>query len=200
MRSARAAGRQAEGSRESWVGASVTRGNALKRPRSRHDPVHPRPDVHLGPSRLHPFGLLVATGSSSGPLATTRAATGARSRSAQFVHHVDARRRLRRRPHARRDFRPPDEIARRCTRCSCSGRGSAPSAGSQGPSSASCYGSTSKYLPSWKVRRAQTLSRSFLQRRDLAVFPVAWIFGRSGCSTVHDHPGFCSATRRIRYG
>jgi len=23
----------------------------------------------------------------------------------------------------------------------------------------------------------------------LAVFPVAWIFGRSGCSTVHDHPG-----------
>jgi phosphatidylglycerol:prolipoprotein diacylglycerol transferase len=23
----------------------------------------------------------------------------------------------------------------------------------------------------------------------LAVFPVAWIFGRSGCSSVHDHPG-----------
>ena len=23
----------------------------------------------------------------------------------------------------------------------------------------------------------------------LAVFPVAWIFGRSGCSVVHDHPG-----------
>jgi phosphatidylglycerol:prolipoprotein diacylglycerol transferase len=23
----------------------------------------------------------------------------------------------------------------------------------------------------------------------LSVFPVAWIFGRSGCSVVHDHPG-----------
>lgn len=23
----------------------------------------------------------------------------------------------------------------------------------------------------------------------LSVFPVAWIFGRSGCATVHDHPG-----------
>ena len=23
----------------------------------------------------------------------------------------------------------------------------------------------------------------------LSVFPVAWVFGRSGCSVVHDHPG-----------
>jgi phosphatidylglycerol:prolipoprotein diacylglycerol transferase len=27
----------------------------------------------------------------------------------------------------------------------------------------------------------------------LAVFPVAWVFGRSGCSSVHDHPGAVAA-------
>ncbi len=34
-------------------------------------------------------------------------------------------------------------------------------------------------------------SRSIFAYVDLilAIFPVAWIFGRSGCSVVHDHPG-----------
>jgi len=27
----------------------------------------------------------------------------------------------------------------------------------------------------------------------LSVFPVAWVFGRSGCSVVHDHPGMLAA-------
>ena len=27
----------------------------------------------------------------------------------------------------------------------------------------------------------------------LSVFPVAWVFGRSGCSSVHDHPGALAA-------
>ena len=27
----------------------------------------------------------------------------------------------------------------------------------------------------------------------ISVFPVAWIFGRSGCSVVHDHPGAFAA-------
>ncbi|MDB4945261.1 MAG: Prolipoprotein diacylglyceryl transferase [Labilithrix sp.] len=27
----------------------------------------------------------------------------------------------------------------------------------------------------------------------LSVFPVAWVFGRSGCSVVHDHPGMAAA-------
>ncbi len=31
----------------------------------------------------------------------------------------------------------------------------------------------------------------------LSVFPVAWVFGRSGCSVVHDHPGM-KADRRAR--
>ncbi len=29
----------------------------------------------------------------------------------------------------------------------------------------------------------------------LSVFPVAWIFGRSGCSVVHDHPGAVSSVK-----
>ena len=29
----------------------------------------------------------------------------------------------------------------------------------------------------------------------ISVFPVAWIFGRSGCSVVHDHPGAVSSVR-----
>ncbi len=31
----------------------------------------------------------------------------------------------------------------------------------------------------------------------LAVFPVAWIFGRAGCTVVHDHPGARTASRAL---
>jgi phosphatidylglycerol---prolipoprotein diacylglyceryl transferase len=43
-------------------------------------------------------------------------------------------------------------------------------------------------LPRFR-RRAKT--RPILPLADLilSVFPVAWIFGRAGCSVVHDHPG-----------
>jgi phosphatidylglycerol:prolipoprotein diacylglycerol transferase len=35
----------------------------------------------------------------------------------------------------------------------------------------------------------------------LSVFPVAWVFGRSGCSSVHDHPGtLVSAVRDPLHG
>jgi phosphatidylglycerol:prolipoprotein diacylglycerol transferase len=41
----------------------------------------------------------------------------------------------------------------------------------------------------WFKRRAKV--HPILPFADLllSVFPVAWIFGRSGCATVHDHPG-----------
>ncbi len=38
-------------------------------------------------------------------------------------------------------------------------------------------------------RRATVLPVFPLADLILSVFPVAWIFGRSGCSVVHDHPG-----------
>src|SRR5205823_12801881 len=59
----------------------------------------------------------------------------------------------------------------------------------------------------WKYFEAQPLMRlpvgtvSKYKKRDmpipilpfadliLSVFPVAWVFGRAGCSVVHDHPG-----------
>ncbi|MEO6575989.1 MAG: prolipoprotein diacylglyceryl transferase family protein, partial [Polyangiaceae bacterium] len=41
----------------------------------------------------------------------------------------------------------------------------------------------------WFVRREK--AQPILPFADLllSVFPVAWIFGRSGCASVHDHPG-----------
>jgi phosphatidylglycerol:prolipoprotein diacylglycerol transferase len=39
------------------------------------------------------------------------------------------------------------------------------------------------------VRRATAMSILPYSDVVLAVFPIAWIFGRMGCSVVHDHPG-----------
>lgn len=39
------------------------------------------------------------------------------------------------------------------------------------------------------VRRVQPLQLIPYADVVMAVFPVAWIFGRAGCSVVHDHPG-----------
>ncbi len=41
----------------------------------------------------------------------------------------------------------------------------------------------------WFFRRSKTLPILPFCDIILAVFPVAWVFGRSGCSVVHDHPG-----------
>jgi phosphatidylglycerol:prolipoprotein diacylglycerol transferase len=38
-------------------------------------------------------------------------------------------------------------------------------------------------------RRPATLPLLAFSDLMLSVFPVAWVFGRSGCSVVHDHPG-----------
>lgn len=42
---------------------------------------------------------------------------------------------------------------------------------------------------SWFSRRDKPLPVLPFCDLILSVFPVAWIFGRSGCSVVHDHPG-----------
>jgi prolipoprotein diacylglyceryltransferase len=45
-------------------------------------------------------------------------------------------------------------------------------------------------IPLYRIRRRRSPT-SILAFADLilSVFPIAWIFGRSGCSSVHDHPG-----------
>ena len=41
----------------------------------------------------------------------------------------------------------------------------------------------------WFSRRDKAQPILPLMDLIISVFPVAWVFGRSGCSTVHDHPG-----------
>jgi phosphatidylglycerol:prolipoprotein diacylglycerol transferase len=43
------------------------------------------------------------------------------------------------------------------------------------------------------VRRARTLPILPFADLILSVFPIAWIFGRAGCSIAHDHPGAAAA-------
>ena len=74
------------------------------------------------------------------------------------------------------------------------------SAASSARSSASCSGSTSRrcrsrvptlVLHDLEVPQASRSPMPIMPFCDLilSVFPVAWIFGRSGCSVVHDHQG-----------
>jgi phosphatidylglycerol:prolipoprotein diacylglycerol transferase len=51
-------------------------------------------------------------------------------------------------------------------------------------------------LPKYRKRE---LAMPILPFADLilSVFPVAWVFGRSGCSVVHDHPGMKAAASSL---
>jgi phosphatidylglycerol:prolipoprotein diacylglycerol transferase len=46
-----------------------------------------------------------------------------------------------------------------------------------------------RFSVAWLARRKKTLPILPFADIVLSVFPVAWIFGRAGCSVVHDHPG-----------
>jgi len=53
------------------------------------------------------------------------------------------------------------------------------------------------------VRRATPLRLLPFSDVFLAVFPVAWVFGRLGCTVVHDHPGLQTSASRpfsVAYG
>jgi phosphatidylglycerol:prolipoprotein diacylglycerol transferase len=49
----------------------------------------------------------------------------------------------------------------------------------------------------WLVRRKAAVSIFAFADLILSVFPVAWIFGRSGCSSVHDHPGAVATAKDL---
>jgi phosphatidylglycerol:prolipoprotein diacylglycerol transferase len=170
------------------------------------------PDLHLGPLTLHPFGLLVATGVIVGTALATRRA---RARGvdldklnsfitwmlvAGFIggHVLDE------------IFYHPCEIV------GCVDKGIKARPWSllflwEGLSSFGGFTGALIGIVSWKffelspvrtfdlgvtrvtlykpARRAAVQPILPLADIILSVFPVAWIFGRSGCSVVHDHPG-----------
>jgi phosphatidylglycerol:prolipoprotein diacylglycerol transferase len=149
------------------------------------------PDLHLGPLPLHPFGILVATGVMVGTSITTRRATALGydvERLNSFItwmlvagfslsHVLDSL------------FYHWDEVVERPWSLVMLWTGLSSFGGFVGAMIGVVLW---KYLwiDGWKVkRRAQPAP--ILPYADLvcSVFPVGWLFGRAGCSTVHDHPG-----------
>lgn len=158
------------------------------------------PDLKLGPLTLHPFGLLVATGVIIGTwLATKRAKQRGLDvdKLNSFItwmlvagflggHMLD------------QIFYHPQEVIRRPWSIFLLWEGLSSFGGFVG-------GLIGVVL--WKYFEAQPLIQtpfftiSKFRRRPqtmpimpfcdliLSVFPVAWIFGRSGCAVVHDHQG-----------
>lgn len=164
------------------------------------------PDLKIGPMTLHPFGLLVATGVIIGTWLATRRA---RARGldvdklnsfitwmliAGFMggHMLDE------------IFYHPSELLKRPWSIFFLWEGLSSFGGFAGaligivlwkhfeakpwivlPDALRIFGSS---IP--KFRRREVVM-PILPFADLilSVFPVAWIFGRGGCSVVHDHPG-----------
>ncbi len=158
------------------------------------------PDLKLGPLTLHPFGLLVATGVIIGTALATRRARFLGldlERLNSFItwilvagfiggHMLDE------------IFYHPAEIVRRPWSLFMLWEGLSSFGGFVGGVIGVFMW---KYFELAPVARVGSVVIHWFKRRPeaqpvlpfcdviLAVFPVAWIFGRSGCSVVHDHPG-----------
>ncbi len=158
------------------------------------------PDLKIGPLTLHPFGLLVATGVILGTwLATWRA----RKRGidleklnsfitwmliAGFLggHMLDE------------IFYHPQEVVKRPWSLFLLWEGLSSFGGFLGALVGIVLWKYFEAIPVWRTpivtiakfrRRGATLPILPFADLILSVFPVAWVFGRSGCSVVHDHPG-----------
>lgn len=158
------------------------------------------PDLKLGPLTLHPFGLLVATGVIVGTWLATRRA---RQRGldldklnsfitwmlvAGFIgaHVLD------------QIFYHPEEVLRRPWSLLFLWEGLSSFGGFVGGLVGALLW---KYYEAVPALRTPLFTVPKLRRRErplpimpfcdliLSVFPVAWIFGRTGCSVVHDHQG-----------
>jgi phosphatidylglycerol:prolipoprotein diacylglycerol transferase len=155
------------------------------------------PELTIGPVPVHAFGLLVATGVVIGAALATRRA---RARGFDldllnsfitwmlvggFVggHVLDE------------IFYHPEEIAQSPLSLLKLWAGLSSFGGFTGAFIGIILWKYFDYVPagpgrrSWFVRNRP--ARPILPFADLilSVFPVAWIFGRSGCASVHDHPG-----------
>jgi phosphatidylglycerol:prolipoprotein diacylglycerol transferase len=158
------------------------------------------PDLKLGPLTLHPFGLLVATGVIIGTwLATRRARQRALDLEklnsfitwmlvAGFLggHMLD------------QIFYHPQEVVRRPWSIFLLWEGLSSFGGFVGGLIGVVLWKYFEAVPVWRTPFF-TISKFKLRPRAmpimpfcdliLSVFPVAWVFGRSGCSVVHDHQG-----------
>ena len=158
------------------------------------------PDLKLGPLTLHPFGLLVATGVIIGTWLATRRA---RQRGldldklnsfitwmlvAGFLggHMLD------------QIFYHPAEVVKRPWSIFLLWEGLSSFGGFVGGLIGVVLWKYFEAVPVWRTpfftlskfkRRALTMPIMPFCDLILSVFPVAWIFGRSGCSVVHDHQG-----------
>jgi len=149
------------------------------------------PDFHIGPLPLHPFGILVATGVLVGTALTTRRArtlgydlvklnsfvTWMLVSAFLLSHVLDSL------------FYHWDEVVRRPWSLAMPWEGLSSFGGFVG----AIVG-----ILLWKYMviedgklRARPKPVPLLPYADLvmSVLPVGWMFGRSGCATVHDHPG-----------
>jgi phosphatidylglycerol:prolipoprotein diacylglycerol transferase len=149
------------------------------------------PDLHLGPVPLHPFGILVATGVLVGTTVTTR-----RARSlgydlvklnsfvtwmlvAGFVlsHVLDEL------------FYHWEDVLKRPWSLAMPWEGLSSFGGFVGALIGIVlwrYFAIEDGRPQRRPRPQPILPFADLV---LSVFPLGWMFGRSGCATVHDHPG-----------
>jgi phosphatidylglycerol:prolipoprotein diacylglycerol transferase len=160
------------------------------------------PDLKLGPLTLHPFGLLVATGVILGTFLATRRA---RQRGldleklnsfitwmlvAGFLggHMLD------------QIFYHPHELVKRPWSLFLLYEGLSSFGGFTGALIGIVLWKHFESVPWLRIPfggfvvprfRKRELAMPILPFADLilSVFPVAWVFGRSGCSVVHDHPG-----------
>jgi phosphatidylglycerol:prolipoprotein diacylglycerol transferase len=158
------------------------------------------PDLKLGPLTLHPFGLLVATGVIIGTwLATRRAKQRALDLDklnsfitwmlvAGFLggHMLD------------QIFYHPQEVVHRPWSIFLLWEGLSSFGGFVGGLIGVILW---KYFEAVPLLKTPVLTFARFKRRErpmpimpfcdliLSVFPVAWVFGRSGCSVVHDHQG-----------
>jgi phosphatidylglycerol:prolipoprotein diacylglycerol transferase len=148
--------------------------------------------LKFGPLALHPFGLLVATGVIIGTNLAIRRARRLGldlDRLNSFItwmlvsgfiggHMLDE------------IFYHPDEIQKRWYSLFMLWEGLSSFGGFTGGFIGVALWKYFEITPGGGVRR-RARPQPILPFCDviLAVFPVAWIFGRSGCSSVHDHPG-----------
>ncbi len=150
------------------------------------------PDLHLGPITVHPFGALVTIAVLLGiELASRRARRLGleEQRFASFVrwmlgfgfvggHVLD------------QIFYHPDEIVRHWWSLLMLWQGLSSFGGFTGALVGVLLWRQLELKPGVGLR-LRDRPEPILPYCDviLAVFPVAWIFGRAGCATVHDHPG-----------
>jgi len=158
------------------------------------------PDLKLGPLTLHPFGLLVATGVIIGTwLATKRAKQRGLDLDklnsfitwmlvAGFLggHMLD------------QIFYHPAEVMKRPWSIFLLWEGLSSFGGFVGGLIGVILWKFFEAVPVWRTpfftiskfrRRERTMPIMPFCDLILSVFPVAWVFGRSGCSVVHDHQG-----------